>query len=150
VLLARLHHTALHHLGVEGPAKVTGKRGIQIWVPVARGYTFADTRRWVEAVSRAIGATFPALVSWEWEVQRRRGLIRLDYTQNAINKTLVAPFSTRPAVGAPVSVPITWDELNDDRLRPDRWTITDVHQRLRTIGDPLAALIGMPQQLPAL
>jgi len=50
---------------VEGRPKVTGKRGIQIWVPVAQGYTFADTRRWVEAVSRAIGATVPALVSWE-------------------------------------------------------------------------------------
>lgn len=150
VLLARLHRTALQHLSVEGRPKVTGKRGIQIWVPVAQGYTFADTRRWVETISRAIGAIVPALVSWEWEVQRRRGLIRLDYTQNAINKTLVAPFSTRPAVGAPVSVPITWDELDDRSLRPDRWTITDVHQRLPTVGDPLAALIGMQQQLPAL
>ena len=110
---------------------MTGKRGIQIWVPVARGYTFTETRAWVETVSRAIGATRPELVSWEWEVQRRGGLIRLDYTQNAINKTLVAPYSTRPAAGAPVSVPITWDDLDDDRLRPDRWTIHDVQQRLQ-------------------
>ena len=150
VRLARLHRTALHHLGVEGRPKVTGKRGIQIWVPIAHGYTFTDTRRWVETVSRAIGATVPALVSWEWEVHRRRGLIRLDYTQNAVNKTLVAPYSTRPSVGAPVSVPISWDELDDDRLRPDRWTIADVHQRWCIAGDPLAALVGMQQQLPAL
>ena len=63
---------ALEHLGVGGCPKVTGKRGIQIWVPVARGYTFTETRAWVATVSRAIGGTTPELVSWEWEVQRRR------------------------------------------------------------------------------
>ena len=51
--LARLHRTALEHLGVDACPKITGKRGIQIWVPVATGYTFGDTRRWVETVSRA-------------------------------------------------------------------------------------------------
>jgi bifunctional non-homologous end joining protein LigD len=150
VELARLHRTALEHLGVDGCPKVTGKRGIQIWVPVARGYTFTETRAWVETVSRAIGATCPELVSWEWEVHRRGGLIRLDYTQNAINKTLVAPYSTRPSAGAPVSVPITWDDLDDDRLRPDRWTIHDVQQRLQQAGDSLAPLIGRQQRLPSL
>jgi bifunctional non-homologous end joining protein LigD len=148
--LARLHRTALDHLGVDACPKVTGKRGIQIWVPVATGYTFTDTRRWVETVSRAIGATVPELVSWEWEVARRGGRVRLDYTQNAINKTLVAPYSTRPAAGAPVSVPIRWDELDDPRLRPDRWTVIDLQQRLAAVGDPLAALIGRQQQLPTL
>jgi bifunctional non-homologous end joining protein LigD len=124
--LARLHRTALEHLGIEGRPKVTGRRGIQIWVPVATRSSFSETRAWVESVSRAIGATVPDLVSWEWEVRRRGGKARLDYTQNAINKTLVAPFSVRPAPGAPVSVPIEWDELDDPDLRPDRWTIRDV------------------------
>ncbi|MBV9255431.1 MAG: ATP-dependent DNA ligase, partial [Actinobacteria bacterium] len=76
------------------------------------------------------------------------GKARLDYTQNAINKTLVAPFSARPAPGAPVSVPITWDELDDPSLRPDRWTIRDVLARLEAVGDPLAPLIGRQQELP--
>ena len=61
----------------------------------------------------------PELVSWEWHVRDRGGQARLDYTQNAINKTLVAPYSPRPAPGAPVSAPITWDELDDPTLRPD-------------------------------
>ena len=67
-----------------------------------------------------VGATVPDLVSWEWRTENRKGLSRLDYTQNAVNKTLVAPYSPRAAVGAPVSVPITWDELDDPDLRPDR------------------------------
>jgi bifunctional non-homologous end joining protein LigD len=150
LVLARLYRTALEHLDVDAQPKVTGKRGIQIWIPVAPGYTFDDTRQWIEAISRAVGGTVPDLVSWEWEKRNRNGKARLDYTQNAINKTLVAPFSTRPTAGAPVSVPIEWDELDDPDLRPDRWTIADVQGRVAIAGDPLARMIGRPQRLPAL
>jgi bifunctional non-homologous end joining protein LigD len=150
LVVARLHRTALDHLGVQGMPKVTGQRGIQIWVPVAEGTTFDETRDWVEALSRAVGATVPDLVSWEWKVAERRGKVRLDFTQNAINKTLVAPFAVRPAPGAPVSVPITWDELDDPDLQPDRWNIGNIAERLATAGDPLAPLIGLQQRLPRL
>jgi bifunctional non-homologous end joining protein LigD len=104
----------------------------------------------VERLSRIVAEVVPDMVSWEWGVAKRGGRIRLDYTQNAVNKTLVAPFSTRPAPGAPVSVPITWDELDDPDLRPDGWTLTTVGDRLATVGDPLAPLIGMQQRLPDL
>jgi len=150
LVLARLHRTALRHLDVQGAPKVTGRRGIQIWVPVADGYTFPQTRAWVEHLSRAIGATVADMVSWRWEVADRGGLVRLDYTQNAINKTLIAPFSTRAAAGAPVSVPISWDELDDADLAPDRWTLRSVGERIRTAGDPLAPLVGLQQRLPPL
>jgi len=148
VLLARLYRTALEHLDVRGQPKVTGQRGIQIWVPIARGYSFDETRAWVEAISRAIGNTVPELVSWKWHKSDRDGRARLDFTQNAINRTLVAPYSARPAPGAPVSVPIAWDELDDPELRPDRWTIASVADRVAEAGDPLADLVGMEQRLP--
>jgi bifunctional non-homologous end joining protein LigD len=92
----------------------------------------------------------PQLVSWEWHTDRRRGLARLDYTQNAINKTLVAPFSPRPSPGAPVSVPITWEELDDPDLTPDRWTVRTVLDRVHEAGDPLRPLVGRAQTLPRL
>jgi bifunctional non-homologous end joining protein LigD len=150
LVLARLYRVALEHLGVAAMPKVTGQRGVQIWVPVRAGYSFDDTRAWVEKLSRAIGRTVPELVSWEWQKDRREGLARLDYTQNALNKTLVAPFSARPAPGAPVSVPIQWDELQDPELFPDRWTIRTVIDRVHVNGDPLAPLVGREQELPAL
>lgn len=150
LVLARLYRTALAHLEVQAAPKVTGKRGVQIWVPIAAGYSFDDTRAWVEKLSRAVGQIRPELVSWEWHTDRRRGLARLDYTQNAINKTLVAPFSPRPGPQAPVSVPITWDELDDPDLAPDRWTVRSVLDRVHAVGDPLHPLIGRAQTLPAL
>jgi bifunctional non-homologous end joining protein LigD len=150
LVLARLHRTALEHLGVRGFPKVTGSRGIQVWIPITPGPSFDDTRAWVEQVSRAVGNTVPELVSWRWEKAARGGLARLDYTQNAINKTLVAPYSLRPAPGAPVSVPITWDELDDPALRPDRWTLRTLPDRLATAGDPMRGMFDVRQSLPAL
>ena len=90
----------------------------------------------------------PDLVSWKWQVHDRGGLARLDYTQNAINKTLVAPYSPRPAAGAPVSAPIDWDELDDPDLRPDLYTIRTIIPRLAEKGDLFSGALRRDQSLP--
>jgi bifunctional non-homologous end joining protein LigD len=150
LVLARLFRTALQHLGVIGLPKVSGKRGVQIWVPVEARYSFEETRDWVEQLSRAVGQMVPELVSWEWAKRDRSGRARLDFTQNAINRTLVAPYSARPSPGAPVSVPITWDELDDPDLAPDRWTIRSLPARLEAVGDLFAPALTEAQMLPSL
>ncbi|HEY7525784.1 MAG TPA: DNA ligase D [Candidatus Limnocylindria bacterium] len=148
--LTRLYRTALEHLGVIGLPKTTGKRGIQVWVPVRRGYSFADTSAWVESLSRMIGGLVPDIVSWEWAKRDRKGRARLDFTQNAVNKTLVAPYSARPAPGAPVSAPIRWEELDDPKLRSDRWTIDTLPRRLARVGDLFGPAMELAQELPAI
>jgi bifunctional non-homologous end joining protein LigD len=150
LVLARLHRTALEHIKVKAGVKVTGQRGIQIWIPVERGLSYEDTRGWVEQLSKTIGAVVPDLVSWKWDVRDRGGLARLDYTQNVSNKTLVAPYSPRPAAGAPVSAPITWDELDDPSLRPDKFTIRTVLDRIAERGDLFGVVLGAGQSLPPL
>jgi bifunctional non-homologous end joining protein LigD len=148
LVLARLHRTALDHLGVRAQPKLTGHTGIQIWVPIARGPGYDETREWVKDLSHAVGAVVPDLVSWEWDVRARGGRARLDYTQNVRNKTLVAPYSPRPAPGAPVSAPIDWDELDDPALRPDGITIRTVWDRLAERGDPFRTVLDPGQTLP--
>jgi bifunctional non-homologous end joining protein LigD len=150
LVLARLHRTALEHLGVRGQPKVTGRRGIQIWIPVEGGLSFADTRAWVEQLSKEIGSIVPDMVSWKWDVSSRSGLARLDYTQNVHNKTLVAPYSPRAGAGAPVSAPIDWAELDDPHLRPDGFTIRDILARVRERGDLFRSVQGAGQELPIL
>ena len=150
LVLARLYRTALEHLGVRGYPKITGKRGIQVWIPIEPKYTFADTSDWVEGLSRAIGATVPDLVSWEWAKGARGGKARLDYTQNQPIKTLVAPYcraagGRRAGVGA--------DHLGRARrpeLRPDRWTIRTIVERVEQVGDLFAGAQTDPQELPPL
>jgi len=148
--LARLHRTAIDHLGIVARPKLTGQRGIQIWVPIARGVPFDRTRAWVQGLSKAIGEVVPDLVSWQWQKSDRGGLARLDYTQNAINKTLVAPYSPRPAAGAPVSAPIDWSELDDPSLFPDTFTIRNIIARVDERGDLFADVLHSGQSLPVL
>ena len=151
VTLARLYRTALEHLGVRAYPKTTGSRGIQAFIPITRGkYDYHDTSAWVEKLSRAVGATVPDLVSWEWSKANRGGKARLDYTQNASNKTLVAPYAVRPRDGAPVSMPIEWSELEDPALRSDRWTIRDAVERIEERGDAWKDLPEDSQDLPPL
>ena len=149
LLIARLYRTALEHLGVRAYPKVTGSRGIQAWIPVERGrYTFAETSAWVESLSRAVGAAVPDLVSWTWAKADRGGKARLDYTQNAPIKTLVAPYAVRPRPGAPVSAPIRWDELDDTAIAPDRWTVRTIVERVAEVGDLFAGAQTDHQVLP--
>ena len=148
LILARLFRTALGHLGVRGYPKTTGKRGIQVWIPIEPRYDYSETSDWVEKLSRAVGQIVPDLVSWEWAKKSRSGRARLDFTQNQPIKTLVAPYAVRPSVGAPVSTPISWDELDDPELRPDRWTIRDVIDRVNEVGDRFAGAQTDLQVLP--
>ena len=148
VLVARLVKAALDHYGLRGLPKTSGQTGLQIYVPIDRGPTQSQVRDWVEEVARAIGRVVPDRITWDWSVARRTGKLRIDYTQNVVGKTLAAPYSPRPAPGAPVSTPVTWEELDDPALRPDGWTIHSVGERLQRLGDIFAPVIGGGQSLP--
>jgi bifunctional non-homologous end joining protein LigD len=146
--IAKLVKAALDHYGMHGVAKTSGQTGLQIYVPVRRGPDYSAVRHWVEEVGRAIDQAAPGRVSWEWAVAKRTGRIRIDYTQNIINKTLAAPYSLRPAAGAPVSTPITWKELDDPELRPDRWNIATIAERVASVGDLFAPALQADQDVP--
>ena len=146
--IARLVKAALDHLGLRGLLKTSGQTGLQIYVPLRRGPDYARVRGWVEDVARAIGRVEPDRISWEWAVSRRAGRIRIDYTQNIINKTLAAPYSLRPLPGATVSTPLAWEELDDPALRPDRWTMETIWERLRSVGDLFTGVLDGDQELP--
>jgi bifunctional non-homologous end joining protein LigD len=150
VTLARLTGVALDHYGLHSVLKTTGQTGLQIYVPIRRGPDYAAVRGWVEGVSRAVGHIVPELVSWEWSVRARTGRVRMDYTQNIINKTLNAAYTVRAVPRAPVSAPITWAELEDPALRPDRWTVGTIGERLAQAGDLFAGALAGDQELPPL
>ena len=143
LVLARLHRAGLEHLGRArpGPSSPAGA-ACRSGSRSRPGLDFADTRTWVEQLSKSIGAVVPELVSWKWDVRERGGRARLDYTQNVRHKTLVAPYSPRAAAGAPISAPLDWDELDDPDLRPDSVTIRTAMDRLAERGDPFRALLG--------
>ena len=98
LVLARLYRTALAHLGVRGYPKTTGKRGIQVWIPIEPHYTFERHQRLGRAGQpRRRRRPCPTSCRGSGPRRRAKGKARLDYTQNASIKTLVAPYAVRPA-----------------------------------------------------
>jgi bifunctional non-homologous end joining protein LigD len=148
VQVARLVKSALDHLELKAVLKTTGQSGLHIYVPIERRYTLDQSRDFVAKLARMIQTLLPDLVTEVWEVKRRTGKIRIDYTQNVINKTLAGPYSVRPAERAPVSTPIRWDELDNPKLRPDRWTIATIGDRLLEVGDLFREALTLRQRLP--
>jgi bifunctional non-homologous end joining protein LigD len=143
--------TILGQLDLQGFPKVTGQSGIQVYVPLGPGHTFERSRSFAQQIGRVISSAMPELVTWDWEVARRTGKTRIDYTQNAINKTLAICYSVRPTPIASVSMPVTWEEIEEDRtLRPDRWTIANAIARIREVGDLFAPVLTLRQELPEL
>jgi bifunctional non-homologous end joining protein LigD len=147
----RMVKEALDHLGLKGCPKVSGQRGLQVYVPIRPHYSYDEVRTFVRKVAEVIGRLLPKEIDFTWEVKRRRpGTLRIDYTQMAPNKTLAAPYSVRPRPEATVSMPIGWDELDDPELRSDRWTIASAPARLAAKGDLFAPLLSLEQELPAI
>ena len=150
IAVARVVKGALDHLKLKALLKTTGQSGLHIYIPIERRYTLDESRGFVERLSHMIAELMPEKVTEVWEVKRRTGKIRIDYTQNVINKTLAGPYSVRPALHAPVSTPIAWDELDDPGLRPDKWTIATLGERLLKTGDLFHPALTLQQRLPAL
>ncbi len=76
--------------------------------------------------------------------------MRLDHTQHTLIRTLVAPYAVRPVASAGVSAPIAWQELDDPGLRPDRWDLRSIPDRVARVGDLFADALRFDQRLPPL
>ena len=144
---ALLVRDILHDQDLEGFPKTTGSRGIHILVPIARRYTFEESRGFVEQIGKAARERSPKLITLIFAKKERRG-IYVDYLQNVRGKTTAGPYSVRPIRRAPVSAPLRWDEISG-LGRPDAFTIANMAARLAIVGDVLKPMLTMPQRLPA-
>lgn len=145
--VAVLIKNVLDLLDLRGYPKTSGSKGIHVIVPIARRYTFAQTRHFAEVVAGALARTHRDLVTTEWRKSRRHGVL-IDANQNGEGKTVAAVYSARPRPGAPVSTPLTWDEVTPD-LDPNAFTIKTVPDRVARLGDLHAPVLTDHQSLGA-
>jgi bifunctional non-homologous end joining protein LigD len=143
---AALVHDVLDAMDLVGFPKTTGSRGIHVLVPIARTYTFDESRGFVFEVGKVAREKKPKLVTLETVKDRRRG-VYIDYLQNVRGKTTAGPYSVRPIRRAPVSAPLEWDEIGA-LGRPDAFTIANMGERLAAVGDLLAPSLDLAQKLP--
>ena len=143
---AAVVHAVLDDLGLTGFPKTTGSRGIHILVPIARTYTFEESRGFVFDAGKAARERAPKLITLETVKDRRRG-VYIDYLQNVGGKTTAGAYSVRPIRRAPVSAPLRWEEI-PSLGRPDAFTIRNMGERLAATGDLLGPSLALAQKLP--
>jgi bifunctional non-homologous end joining protein LigD len=120
-------------MGLEAIVKTSGKTGLHVFLPIRRTLDFDAAREVSALVGRHLMRRHPDDITLEWSVPKRTGKIFMDYNMNVRGKTLNVAYSPRGATGAPVSMPLTWDELAS--AHPLDFRIGNVAERLARSGD---------------
>jgi bifunctional non-homologous end joining protein LigD len=142
---ALIVHEALKGLKVPNYAKTTGSKGIHVYVPIVRSPLQKQVWTFSKALARELAAKHPKLITAEYRVAKRpRGRVLVDYNQNAWGRTLASVYSVRPKPHAPVSTPVSWEEVGR-KIRIEDFRLDNVRDRLAAVGDlwkPLLAKRG--------
>ncbi len=134
----------LDELGVAGYPKTTGNRGLHVYVRLEPRWDSYAVRAAAVAAARELERRRPDLLTAAWWKEERGRRIFVDYNQNAPHKTVFGAWSVRARVGAQVSAPVAWAELDD--VDPDELTLPVVATR----DDPWAQINAAPQSLEPL
>ncbi|HEX7044596.1 MAG TPA: non-homologous end-joining DNA ligase [Burkholderiales bacterium] len=133
-------------MGLESIVKTSGKTGLHVFVPIERTLDFDGARRMSETVATHLQRRYPQDITVEWSVPKRTGKIFMDYNMNARGKTLNVAYSPRGLPGAPVSMPLTWDELA--QAHPLDFRMPTAIERLKRTGDRWHGVLERKQNLP--
>lgn len=134
-------------LGLASFIKTTGGKGLHIAVPMARRQEWPEVSDFCRTLAEAVVRADPQRYTSSMSKTARRGKIFFDYLRNARGATSVAPYSTRARAGAPVSVPVRWEEL-DALSGPDQFNIENVPRRLRALKrDPWEGIADVRQTI---
>ncbi|WP_206306930.1 non-homologous end-joining DNA ligase [Streptomyces sp. F001] len=133
---ARLLGELLGELKLPSALMTTGSRGLHVIVPVGGHHGFDEVREFARDVADTLAAAHPDRLTTAARKKDRGDRLYLDVQRNAYAQTAVVPFTVRARPGAPVAVPVTWDQLDEPDFGPRRWTIADAADQART--DPWA------------
>ncbi|TFV98800.1 non-homologous end-joining DNA ligase [Orlajensenia leifsoniae] len=140
--------SVLADAGLTAFIKTSGNRGLHVFAPIEPTHEFLEVRHAVIAAARELERRMPDAVTTAWWKEERGERIFVDFNQANRDRTMAGAYSPRALAHAPVSCPITWDELAD--ADPRDFTVLTVPERLRTVGDPWAALHDEPGQIDTL
>jgi bifunctional non-homologous end joining protein LigD len=135
----------LNSMGLDPIVKTSGKTGLHVFLPIRRTIDFDAARQVSESVGRHLVRLHPSDITVEWSVPKRTGKIFMDYNMNVRGKTLNVAYSPRGAPGAPVSMPLTWDELAT--AHPLDFRVGNAAVRLATTGDRWRDALARKQSL---
>ncbi|UIR57268.1 DNA ligase D [Sphingobacterium sp. SRCM116780] len=125
----------MDEVNVQAHVKTSGSSGLHIYFYLKERYAFEVVRNFVEWLATLVQQKHPDTTSIERNLDKRKGLIYLDYLQNRSGQTVVAPYSIRPKKGATISAPLDWKEVNPN-LEISLFNIETMPGRLQNNPDP--------------
>ena len=138
----------IEDLGLNCLLKTTGGKGLHLVVPLQRRHGWEEVAAFSKALADAVSTAAPDHFTSNMSKKARDGKIFIDYLRNNRGATAIAPYSTRARAGAPVAVPIRWDELSA-KLKSDAFTLRDVPRRLKGLKqDPWADFNSLKKAIP--
>jgi len=150
IILARELRAIFEGAKLESFVKTAGGKGLHVCIPIAPELGWEQVKDFSRRVAEAIAQKSPDRYLATATKSKRRGKIFIDYLRNGRGATFIAPYSTRARDGAPVAVPLEWDELTP-KLRPDQWNVRNLGDRLKDHrSDPFARLATHTQSLRSL
>jgi bifunctional non-homologous end joining protein LigD len=136
IAAARALRRKLIALGLNAFVKTTGGKGLHVVVPIARKYEWEEIKEFCKGVAEQMTREAPERYLATMSKAKRKGKIFIDYLRNGRGATAVAAYSTRARSGAPVSTPLTWEEVAEG-VRPDQFNVRNLRRRLaRLKKDP--------------
>jgi bifunctional non-homologous end joining protein LigD len=128
--------------------KTTGGKGLHVCVPILPDLSWDEAKAFTQTIASAMAKQAPSLYLATQSKAKRKGKTFIDYLRNARGATFIAPYSTRNREGAPIAVPLEWDELST-QLPPNHFNVRNVQKRLAQLHqDPFARLAQLKQRLP--
>jgi bifunctional non-homologous end joining protein LigD len=151
--VAFLIRSLLERVGLKCLPKVSGSKGLQIYVPLNKRTTYEATNKFAHTVADLLAREHPKLIVSQMAKSLRRGKVFIDWSQNTQSKTTVGVYSLRAKRDRPlVSMPVTWEELEKASHNRDSDDLffepQPALERLKKIGDLFAPVLEMKQQLP--
>lgn len=131
---ARVTHQVLEAIGVPSYCKTSGSTGLHIYIPLGAKYSYEESKEFGRAIVKIVHAEIPSFTSIERLTSNRKGKMYLDFLQNRPQATVAGPYSLRPRPGAPVSMPLHWQEVKKGLSLKD-YHIGNAIRRLKEQGD---------------
>jgi bifunctional non-homologous end joining protein LigD len=144
---ARQVRQFLEELGLQAFVKTTGGKGLHLVVPIDRRHDWDEAKAFCKSVAELVVRAEPKRYTANMAKAARHGKIFIDYLRNGRGATAIVPYSTRARPGAPVSAPLSWDELGPDTTS-DRYTVRNLARRLASLKhDPWRGIESVRQSL---
>jgi bifunctional non-homologous end joining protein LigD len=141
ITAAKVTKQVLDELGVSCFCKTSGSTGLHIYIPFAGNYTYEDSKEFARKIVKLVHAEIPSYTSIERLTEKRKGKLYLDFLQNRPQATVASAYSLRPKPGAPVSAPLSWDEVKKG-LRILDFNMSNMISRVKETGDLFKPLLG--------